>query len=92
MPKSSLQRQLNRLQENSSSTQTASTSQAEEQDVEKYGKGVIFYLRDDVIVGIVLWNVFAKMSTARKIIRERKGSEEVSELAKLFDIQKEITS
>lgn len=78
--------------ENSSSTQTASTSQAEEQDVEKYGKGVIFYLRDDVIVGIVLWNVFAKMSTARKIIRERKGSEEVSELAKLFDIQKEITS
>lgn len=67
-------------------------SQAIEQDVEKYGKGVIFYLRDDVIVGIVLWNVFAKMSIARKIIRERKGFEEISELAKLFDMHKEFTS
>ena len=63
-----------------------------DQDVEKYGKGVIFYLRDDVIVGLVLWNVFAKMSTARKIIRERKGSGEISELAKLFDLHKEFTS
>ena len=63
-----------------------------EKDVEKYGKGVIFYLRDDVIVGIVLWNVFAKMSTARKIIREQKGLEDVSDLAKLFDIHKEFTS
>ena len=85
---------LNPLQENASSTNTASTStsQAIDQGADKYGKGVIFYLRDDVIVGIVLWNVFAKMSTARKIIREQKGFEDISELAKLFDIHKEITS
>lgn len=24
---------------------------------EDYGKGVIFYLRNDIVVGIVLWNV-----------------------------------
>ncbi|KAG7274145.1 hypothetical protein CRUP_011480, partial [Coryphaenoides rupestris] len=31
-----------------------------------YGKGVIFYLRDKVVVGIILWNVFNRMPIARK--------------------------
>ena len=34
---------------------------------EDYGKGVIFYLRDDIVVGIVLWNVFNRMPIARKV-------------------------
>ena len=34
---------------------------------ENFGKGVIFYLRDDVVVGMVLWNVFNKMPIARKV-------------------------
>lgn len=34
---------------------------------EDYGKGVIFYLRDKVVVGIVLWNVFNRMPIARKV-------------------------
>ena len=34
---------------------------------EDFGKGVIFYLRDKVIVGIVMWNVFNKMPIARKV-------------------------
>ena len=33
---------------------------------EDYGKGVIFYLRDNKIVGFVLWNVFSKMPIARR--------------------------
>jgi len=32
-----------------------------------YGKGVIFYLRDDVIVGVVMWNVFGRMAIARQV-------------------------
>ena len=32
-----------------------------------YGKGVIFYLRDKVVVGIILWNVFNRMPIARKV-------------------------
>ena len=35
--------------------------------VDDYGKGVIFYLRDKVIVGIVTWNVFNKMAVARQV-------------------------
>lgn len=35
---------------------------------EEYGKGVIFYTRDNVVVGMVLWNVFNKIPVARKVI------------------------
>lgn len=40
------------------------------QQKEDYGKGVIFYLRDQVVVGIVLWNVFNRMPIARKVSRD----------------------
>ena len=53
---------------------------------ENYGKGVIFYLNNDVVVGILMWNVFNKMSIARKVIREHKHYDDLSEVAKLFNI------
>ncbi|XP_078601444.1 apoptosis-inducing factor 1, mitochondrial-like isoform X2 [Branchiostoma floridae x Branchiostoma japonicum] len=53
---------------------------------EDYGKGVIFYLRDDVIVGVVLWNLFNRMPIARKIIKEGKQHQDLAEVAKLFDL------
>lgn len=37
------------------------------QHKDDYGKGVIFYLRDKVVVGIILWNVFNRMPIARKV-------------------------
>lgn len=37
---------------------------------EDYSRGVIFYLRNDLIVGIVLWNVFNGMSIARQVSNE----------------------
>lgn len=37
------------------------------QQKDEYGKGVIFYLRDKVVVGIILWNVFNRMPIARKV-------------------------
>lgn len=42
---------------------------AEQQQKDDYGKGVIFYLRDKVVVGIILWNVFNRMPIARKVRR-----------------------
>ena len=36
-------------------------------DDDDYSKGVIFYLKDKTVVGIVLWNVFNKMPVARKV-------------------------
>lgn len=37
------------------------------QNKDDYEKGVIFYLRDDIVVGIVLWNIFNRMSIARQV-------------------------
>lgn len=36
-------------------------------ETEDYGKGVVFYLKGKQVVGILLWNVFGKMSIARKV-------------------------
>ncbi|CAG0915148.1 unnamed protein product [Notodromas monacha] len=53
---------------------------------EDYGKGVIFYLRNNIIVGMVLWNVFNKMPIARRVLKEGKSFEDLNEVAKLFNI------
>ncbi|KFM61498.1 Apoptosis-inducing factor 1, mitochondrial, partial [Stegodyphus mimosarum] len=53
---------------------------------DNYGKGVIFYLRENTIVGIILWNVFSKMPIARKIISESKTYDDLTEVAKLFEL------
>ena len=36
-------------------------------DPESYGKGVIFYMREKKVVGILLWNVFNRMPVARQV-------------------------
>ncbi|XP_042355090.1 apoptosis-inducing factor 1, mitochondrial isoform X11 [Plectropomus leopardus] len=53
---------------------------------DEYGKGVIFYLRDKVVVGIILWNVFNRMPIARKIIKDGEEHADLNEVAKLFNI------
>lgn len=35
---------------------------------EKFDKGVIFYLKDGIIVGMVLWNIFNRMMVARQVV------------------------
>ncbi|XP_062289052.1 apoptosis-inducing factor 1, mitochondrial isoform X2 [Scomber scombrus] len=54
-----------------------------------YGKGVIFYLRDKVVVGIILWNVFNRMPVARKIIKDGEEHVDLNEVAKLFNIHED---
>ncbi|XP_054162725.1 apoptosis-inducing factor 1, mitochondrial-like [Oppia nitens] len=51
-----------------------------------FGKGIIFYLKNNIVVGIVLWNVFSRMQIARRVINEGKPFEDLNEVAKLFDI------
>lgn len=55
-------------------------------DGDNYGKGVIFYLRNEIVVGIVLWNVFNRINIARVIIGEGKKYDDLNEVAKLFDL------
>lgn len=53
---------------------------------QQYGKGVVFYLRDEKVVGVLLWNVFNRINTARAIVNEHKKWDDLNELAKLFEI------
>lgn len=40
----------------------------EVQSKEDYNKGIIFYMKNETVVGIVLWNVFNRMHIARQVI------------------------
>jgi len=53
---------------------------------DEYGKGVVLYLKDDVIVGVLLWNVFRKIPIARQLIQSQEKVTDLKELAKLFQI------
>ena len=53
---------------------------------EEFGKGIVFYLKDNVVVGLLLWNIFNKMPVARKILKDGKKQTELKDLAKLFNI------
>ncbi|KAM6107554.1 LOW QUALITY PROTEIN: uncharacterized protein FYN12_014432 [Phoenicopterus ruber ruber] len=53
---------------------------------EGYGQGVTFYLRDEVVVGIVLWNMFNRMPVARKILKDGEEHDDLNKGAKLFNI------
>ncbi|XP_053696104.1 apoptosis-inducing factor 1, mitochondrial [Sabethes cyaneus] len=57
-------------------------------EVEKddFNKGVIFYLRDEKVVGLVLWNIFNRIGTARKIIAQHTHYDDLNEVAKLFNL------
>ncbi|KAH8281690.1 hypothetical protein KR054_002319 [Drosophila jambulina] len=55
-------------------------------DAANYGKGVVFYMKNDRVVGILLWNLFNRISLARSIISEHKNYDNLNEVAKLFDI------
>ncbi|HYM82087.1 MAG TPA: FAD-dependent oxidoreductase [Candidatus Limnocylindria bacterium] len=39
---------------------------------EPYREGIVFYLRDDVVRGVLLWNVWEKVDWARGLIRAAK--------------------
>ena len=51
-----------------------------------FNKGVVFYLRDGKVVGMMLWNLFDKIPTARKILKENKGVGDIKQLAKLLSV------
>lgn len=55
-------------------------------NADEFDKGLILYLRDERIVGILLWNVFNRMNIARKVIDQDIRTTDYNEIAKLFNI------
>ena len=53
-------------------------------------RGVIFYKdSNEVVVGILLWNIFNKMSIARRIISEHKKFDDIVDVSNLFQMYKD---
>ncbi|CAK9302707.1 unnamed protein product [Gordionus sp. m RMFG-2023] len=52
----------------------------------KFKKGVLFYIKDDIIVGVLTINLFGQMDVAKKLIMLQTKSPDLDKLAKLFDI------
>ncbi|XP_058814912.1 apoptosis-inducing factor 1, mitochondrial isoform X2 [Topomyia yanbarensis] len=58
----------------------------QQDETDDFNKGVIFYLRDEKVVGIMLWNIFNRIGTARKIIAQHTHYDDLNEVAKLFNL------
>lgn len=53
-------------------------------EADKFKKGVIFYQRNDTVVGIVLWNLYNNMHIARRVLNDGVAKQDLNEVAKLF--------
>lgn len=67
------------------SNKTTTTTADNNEEEDKYQKGVVFYLKDNVIVGILMWNLFSRLTIARRILNEQKEYDDLNEVAKLFN-------
>ena len=53
---------------------------------DEFGKGVVLYLKNDILVGVLLWNVFTKVPIARRLIQSQEKIKDFAEIARLFKI------
>jgi programmed cell death 8 (apoptosis-inducing factor) len=75
-------------QQQSSVTEAVAKAAAEKHSLadEKFGKGLVFYVRDQKIVGLVLFNVFGKVQEARNVINDGLSSDQIDGLVKKFEL------
>lgn len=71
------------------SSKTERQDLPETENPDDFGKGIVFYIRNDKIVGVVLWNVFNRIQTARQILKEDRTYDDLNEVAKLFNIHQD---
>jgi programmed cell death 8 (apoptosis-inducing factor) len=54
---------------------------------EEFGRGVVFYFRENRLVGVLTWNLFNKVELARELIKLNQfGPDRANELAAQFNI------
>lgn len=51
-----------------------------------YGKGVVFYLKDKKIVGILLFNLFNRVNLAKELLKEGRGVNDIGRSVRLFNV------
>lgn len=61
-------------------------SESDPADQNNYERGVVFYLQDKKIVGILMMNVFNRVRLARRILKDDRVHEDLADVAKWFNI------
>ena len=52
-------------------------------------QGVVFYQdKNEVVIGVLLWNIFNHISVARRVVAENRKFDDLTEVAKLFNMYK----
>lgn len=74
------------VEQTSSTATTTIIEPRSASEMDNFNKGVVFYMKDGKVVGIVLWNVFNRINVARAIIAEGRKYDDLNEVAKLFEI------
>ncbi|KAL0477461.1 apoptosis-inducing factor 1, mitochondrial [Acrasis kona] len=46
----------------------------------QFGKGVVYYLRENKVVGVLLWNLPGKIQDARAVLSQKKNYEALHDL------------
>ncbi|KPI98303.1 Apoptosis-inducing factor 1, mitochondrial [Papilio xuthus] len=54
-------------------------------DERQYERGVVFYVREERVVGVLLWNLYNRMHVARQVLKQGHF-EDLLEAAKLFSL------
>jgi programmed cell death 8 (apoptosis-inducing factor) len=54
--------------------------------IPKYGKGVVLYLKDQRLVGLLMFNLFNRVALARSLIAEGVGPDDINKVIQLINI------
>ena len=72
-----------------SSLETVGIYAMDAKNSDEYDRGVVFYQdKNEVVIGVLLWNVFNHISTARRVVAENRKYDDLTEVAKLFNMYK----
>ncbi|XP_066908057.1 putative apoptosis-inducing factor 1, mitochondrial isoform X2 [Halyomorpha halys] len=50
----------------------------------EFDRGVVFYLKNNIVVGMVLWNLYNRVSIARRVLKSDVAFDDLTEVAKHF--------
>lgn len=51
-----------------------------------YGKGVVFYINEKRIVGVLMFNLFNRISLARDVIKKQRSIDDLDDIVTLFNV------
>lgn len=55
-----------------------------------YRKGLVLYVKDQRIVGILMFNLFNRVSLAKNVIQNRTSTEALQDVVDLFNINQQV--